>query len=67
MNELARKYRGEFTTSDYIQANWLRMFVFNFTEFFGFSKVSLQKDLSNAFRGMFRGAMSSFLLNGMAV
>lgn len=67
MNDLARKYRGEFTSSDYFNANWMRMFVFNFTEFFGMSKISLQKDLSNAFRGMFRGALSSFALNGVAV
>jgi len=67
LNELARKYRGEFTSQDYWNENWVRMTLLSFTEFFGLSKYSLSHDLSNALRGSFYRFSSAFLRNALVV
>ena len=61
LNELARKYRGEFTARDFCLENWVRVSVLSLTPLFGFSRYSLSQDLSNAFRGMFSKFSSVYL------
>lgn len=67
IDDIARKYRGEFTYHDYLNNNIARMFLLNFTEFLGFSKGFVLHDLSFAFRGIFRGFMTSVLKNSLAM
>ncbi len=65
LENIKRKYRGEFTMMDFARDNWVRLLLLNFGEFLSLKTGNFQRDLGVFSKMFFRGAYIAFGVNSL--